>query len=91
MCRFESGFFFKHELLKPYDYYWRVEPGIKLFCDVDYDPFLFMKDNNKKYGNSGPICFKTMVANLIIFRIYSLTQGVRGHYCHAMEDNQGLH
>lgn len=50
MCRFESGFFFRHELLKPYDYYWRVEPGIKLFCDVDYDPFIFMKDNNKKYG-----------------------------------------
>lgn len=50
MCRFQSGFFFQHELLKDFDYYWRVEPGIKLFCDVDYDPFLFMQMNNKVYG-----------------------------------------
>ncbi|KAF8461411.1 nucleotide-diphospho-sugar transferase [Kalaharituber pfeilii] len=50
MCRFESGFFFRHELLKDYDYYWRVEPGIQLFCDINYDPFIFMKDHNKKYG-----------------------------------------
>ncbi|CAG8455513.1 11469_t:CDS:2 [Ambispora leptoticha] len=27
MCRFESGFFFRHPLLDKYDYYWRVEPG----------------------------------------------------------------
>lgn len=50
MCRFESGFFFRHELLKDYEYYWRVEPGIQLFCDINYDPFKFMKDHNKKYG-----------------------------------------
>lgn len=50
MCRFESGFFFRHDLLKDYEYYWRVEPGIQLFCDIDYDPFKFMKDHNKKYG-----------------------------------------
>jgi len=50
MCRFESGFFFRHELLKDYEYYWRVEPSIELYCDVDYDVFKFMKQNNKKYG-----------------------------------------
>lgn len=50
MCRFNSGFFYRHELLKDYDYYWRVEPGIKFFCDLDYDPFLYMQDNNKVYG-----------------------------------------
>lgn len=50
MCRFESGFFFQHELLKKYEYYWRVEPSIELYCDIDYDVFKFMKDNNKKYG-----------------------------------------
>lgn len=33
-----------------YEYYWRVEPGVKLFCDIDFDPFLFMKKNNKKYA-----------------------------------------
>jgi alpha 1,2-mannosyltransferase len=25
MCRFYSGFFYRHELLKPFKYYWRVE------------------------------------------------------------------
>ncbi|KAI5806772.1 nucleotide-diphospho-sugar transferase [Peziza echinospora] len=50
MCRFESGFFFRQEALKEYDYYWRVEPNIKLFCDLDYDPFVFMRDHNKTYG-----------------------------------------
>ncbi|KAG2137867.1 glycosyltransferase family 15 protein [Suillus bovinus] len=50
MCRFNSGFFYRHELLQQYRYYWRVEPDIKLFCDVDYDPFLVMQDHNKVYG-----------------------------------------
>jgi len=50
MCRFNSGFFYRHELLLPYKYYWRVEPDVKFFCDIDYDPFLFMQDNNKTYG-----------------------------------------
>lgn len=25
MCRFQSGGFWKHELLDPYEFYWRVE------------------------------------------------------------------
>jgi len=50
MCRFNSGFFFKHELLLPYRYYWRVEPSVQFFCDIDYDPFTFMQENNKTYG-----------------------------------------
>ncbi|KAG1827260.1 glycosyltransferase family 15 protein [Suillus subaureus] len=50
MCRFNSGFFYRHELLQQYRYYWRVEPDIKLFCDVDYDPFLVMQDQNKVYA-----------------------------------------
>ncbi|KAF9509739.1 glycosyltransferase family 15 protein [Hydnum rufescens UP504] len=50
MCRFNSGFFFRHELLKNYDYYWRIEPGVKFFCDIDYDPFLLMQDEKKVYG-----------------------------------------
>jgi alpha 1,2-mannosyltransferase len=50
MCRFNSGFFFRHPLLEEYEYYWRVEPNVEFLCDVDYDPFLFMKKNNKKYG-----------------------------------------
>lgn len=50
MCRFESGFFYKHPLMDDYDWYWRVEPDIKLHCDIDYDVFRFMKDNKKKYA-----------------------------------------
>jgi alpha 1,2-mannosyltransferase len=50
MCRFESGFFFRHPLLAEYDYYWRVEPDVDFFCDLPYDPFEFMQENNKKYS-----------------------------------------
>lgn len=25
-------------------------PSIKLYCDIDYDPFLLMKDQGKVYG-----------------------------------------
>jgi len=30
MCRWNSGFFYKHPVLKDYDYYWRVEPDVRL-------------------------------------------------------------
>ncbi|KAH8927267.1 glycosyltransferase family 15 protein [Atractiella rhizophila] len=50
MCRFNSGFFFRQQILEQFDYYWRVEPGVEFFCDLDYDPFLFMEANNKTYG-----------------------------------------
>ena len=50
MCRFESGFFFKQELMLNYDYYWRVEPSIEYFCDIHYDPFRYIHENKKKYS-----------------------------------------
>ncbi|KIM60235.1 glycosyltransferase family 15 protein [Scleroderma citrinum Foug A] len=50
MCRFNSGFFFRHPLVQKYRYYWRVEPGVHFHCNVDSDPFLFLQDNNKTYG-----------------------------------------
>ncbi|CAG87339.1 DEHA2D15730p [Debaryomyces hansenii CBS767] len=50
MCRFESGFFWQNPLLDEYDWYWRVEPGIQIHCDLDYDLFKYMEDNNKVYG-----------------------------------------
>ncbi|RCK54987.1 Glycolipid 2-alpha-mannosyltransferase 2 [Candida viswanathii] len=50
MCRFESGFFWRNQLLDEYDWYWRVEPGIDIHCDLDYDLFKYMEDNNKVYG-----------------------------------------
>lgn len=50
MCRFESGFFWRNPLLDDYDWYWRVEPGIQIYCDLNYDLFKYMEDNNKVYG-----------------------------------------
>ncbi|KAI9504671.1 hypothetical protein GGI25_000676 [Coemansia spiralis] len=50
MCRFESGFFFRHPLLDDFDYYWRVEPGVEFTCTIPYDPFQYMVDNKKVYG-----------------------------------------
>ncbi|KAM0712652.1 hypothetical protein Q7P35_000099 [Cladosporium inversicolor] len=50
MCRYESGFFFRHPLLMDYEWYWRVEPSIELFCDIAYDPFKYMRDHKKKYS-----------------------------------------
>ncbi|PBK96882.1 glycosyltransferase family 15 protein [Armillaria gallica] len=48
MCRFNSGFFFHHELLQPYRYYWR--PDVKFFCDINYDPFVYMREHDKVYS-----------------------------------------
>ncbi|KZS97114.1 glycosyltransferase family 15 protein [Sistotremastrum niveocremeum HHB9708] len=50
MCRFNAGFFYKHPLLAQYKYYWRVEPYVTYFCDLPYDPFLYMEENDKVYS-----------------------------------------
>ncbi|GAA6001185.1 hypothetical protein JCM10207_007449 [Rhodosporidiobolus poonsookiae] len=50
MCRFNSGFFYRQKVLESFDRYWRVEPGVEFFCDIDYDPFILMEANKKVYG-----------------------------------------
>ncbi|KAI8976175.1 nucleotide-diphospho-sugar transferase [Pilobolus umbonatus] len=50
MCRFQSGFFFRHPLMDQFDYYWRVEPDVQFSCDIDYDPFKVMREKELKYG-----------------------------------------
>ncbi|KAJ2464513.1 alpha 1,2-mannosyltransferase 2.4.1 [Coemansia sp. RSA 2322] len=50
MCRYQSGFIHKHPLLKNLDWYWRIEPGVKYYCGMSYDPFRYMRDNNMVYG-----------------------------------------
>jgi alpha 1,2-mannosyltransferase len=52
MCRWYSGFFYNHEYLKGYDYYWRIEPGVSFTCNIPYDPFEFLRKNGKVYGFS---------------------------------------
>eukprot|EP00887_Chlorella_sp_A99_P004450 scaffold30.g4450.t1 len=39
MCRYFSGYFHRHPLLAGFDYYWRVEPDVKFFCNLTADPF----------------------------------------------------
>ncbi|KAI8982692.1 nucleotide-diphospho-sugar transferase [Pilobolus umbonatus] len=50
MCRYQSGFFFDHPLLDKFEWYWRIEPGVQYFCDITYDPFLYMQKHKKQYG-----------------------------------------
>lgn len=50
MCRYNSRTFYKHELMQKYKWYWRVEPDVHFHCNIDFDPFLYMEDNNKVYG-----------------------------------------
>ncbi|KAI0919620.1 hypothetical protein AcW1_003175 [Taiwanofungus camphoratus] len=50
MCRFNSGFFYRHPLLQQYKWYWRVEPDVHFHCVIDEDPFLYMEQHDKVYG-----------------------------------------
>ncbi|KAJ1642030.1 alpha-1,2-mannosyltransferase ktr1 [Coemansia asiatica] len=50
MCRFQSGKFYHHPLVRDLDWYWRLEPDVEYYCDIDYDPFVFMRDRGIKYG-----------------------------------------
>lgn len=50
MCRFESGFFFRQPLMNQYEWYWRVEPSVELYCDIGFDPFKYMQEHSKKYS-----------------------------------------
>ncbi|EIW59804.1 glycosyltransferase family 15 protein [Trametes versicolor FP-101664 SS1] len=50
MCRFNSGFFYRHPLVLPYKWYWRVEPDVHFPCNINYDPFRMMEDTKKVYG-----------------------------------------
>lgn len=50
MCRYYSSQFYNHPRLQQFKYYWRFEPGTDYFCQIDYDVFRFMQDNDKIYG-----------------------------------------
>lgn len=50
MCRFNSGFFFRHPLMEKYRWYWRIEPDVHFHCDIKFDPFVFMEDKKKIYA-----------------------------------------
>ncbi|QFZ27162.1 putative mannosyltransferase [Clavispora lusitaniae] len=50
MCRFYSGPFFDVPEMRKYRYYWRIEPNVKFFTDVNYDVFKYLAGTGKIYG-----------------------------------------
>ncbi|KZT55284.1 glycosyltransferase family 15 protein [Calocera cornea HHB12733] len=50
MCRFYAGLFARQEVLQKYDWYWRLEPGVRFYCRISYDPFRFLALRNQVYG-----------------------------------------
>jgi hypothetical protein len=69
MCRYFSGFFQWHPLLLDFDFYWRMEPDVHYYCNLDYDPFLFMQVHLCScMRKTGHPC-----QHLIVYSTYSLT------------------
>lgn len=50
MCRFYLGNFFNVPELQNYRYYWRIEPNVKFYSDLNYDVFKYMELTEKIYG-----------------------------------------
>ncbi|EGW34988.1 uncharacterized protein SPAPADRAFT_58113, partial [Spathaspora passalidarum NRRL Y-27907] len=50
MCRFYSGNFYNVPELQKYKYYWRIEPNVDFYTDLNYDVFKYMEDTKKVYG-----------------------------------------
>ena len=67
MCRFNSGFFYRHPILQQFKWYWRVEPDVHFHCDIDFDPFVYMEDNDKVYCE-----FQSLLAFCFLPRDFSL-------------------
>lgn len=42
--------FYELEVLKPYKWYWRLEPDVEYTCAITYDPFVQMAKSKKVYG-----------------------------------------
>ncbi|KAF2965093.1 hypothetical protein GQX73_g8486 [Xylaria multiplex] len=50
MCRWNAGLFALEKRLAHYEFFWRVEPGVDFSCNINYDVFRFMRDNDMAYG-----------------------------------------
>lgn len=50
MCRFYSGNFYHVPELQKYRYYWRVEPDVDFYSNINYDVFKYLEGTNKVYG-----------------------------------------
>ncbi len=45
-----SGYFWREEILNGFEWYWKIDAGMVFGCDIDYDPFLWMKSQKKSFG-----------------------------------------
>lgn len=50
MCRFYSGKFYDLPALQKYKFYWRLEPGVRFFNEINYDVFKYLQGTGKIYG-----------------------------------------
>ncbi|KAI0273642.1 alpha-1,2 mannosyltransferase KTR1 [Gloeopeniophorella convolvens] len=52
VSRFSAGFLAREEILRPYRYYWRIEPGSQYYCNFHQDLFQVMRNQDKAYAFS---------------------------------------
>lgn len=50
MCRFYLGNFLRVPELQKYKWYWRIEPKVEFYTDVNYDVFKYLEATNRIYG-----------------------------------------
>ncbi|KAM9909929.1 hypothetical protein OXX69_004978 [Metschnikowia pulcherrima] len=50
MCRFYSGNFQDLPALQKYKYYWRIEPNVRFYTNLNYDVFKYLAGTKKLYG-----------------------------------------
>ena len=64
MCRWNSGFFYKHPRLKDFDWYWRVEPDVRVLPSKSFQPGIpwsifnpFLRSITVRYSLKAGIAF----------------------------------
>lgn len=50
MCRFYSNALYQLPALQKYRYYWRIEPNVRFYSDIEYDVFKYLQGTRKIYG-----------------------------------------
>ncbi|KAF7726515.1 alpha 1,2-mannosyltransferase 2.4.1 [Apophysomyces ossiformis] len=89
MCRFQSGFFWRHPLVLElgWEYYWRVEPDVRYYCELDYDPFLYMKQNNKQYAFTISFIENRDTIPTLWSAVRDFVQHNPGHFANQVSDS----
>ena len=87
MSRLYAGLFANNSIFDHFDYIWRVEPGSKFICDLNYDPFVYMKLSGKKYGFNF-FGIETMAMNVDFWKVKEIKDKF---YDLPEQLNHGLH